>query len=150
MADNDLLKQPARGSGRRFEKGHSGNPAGRPPGRRNDATLAAESLLEGEAEALTRMAIERAQQGDPIALKLCLERILPRRRERPITVDLPPVNSAADLAPAATAILRAIAAGNLTPCEAQAVLAVYGGARSIFETTTLEARVKALEEGFHS
>ncbi len=44
----------------RFEAGRSGNPNGRPKGARNKATIVVESLLEGEAEALTRRAIELA------------------------------------------------------------------------------------------
>ena len=63
-----------RGSGRRFEEGQSGNPAGRPKGARNRTTLAMQALLEGEAESLTRKAIEMAQEGDPVALRMCLDR----------------------------------------------------------------------------
>lgn len=37
-----------------FSKGRSGNPRGRPPGARNAATVIAEQLLDGEAEALIR------------------------------------------------------------------------------------------------
>jgi len=58
-----------------FKKGQSGNPNGRPKGIRNKATMAAQELLDGEAEALTRKAIEKAMEGDMTALKLCLERI---------------------------------------------------------------------------
>ena len=50
----------------------------RPKGARNRATLAAETLLDGEAEALTRKAVELALAGDTTALRLCLERVLPR------------------------------------------------------------------------
>jgi hypothetical protein len=32
-----------------FEKGQSGNPAGRPPGSRNKATILAEAMFQGEA-----------------------------------------------------------------------------------------------------
>jgi hypothetical protein len=67
----------------RFRPGVSGNPRGRPPGSRNHATLAAAALLEGEAEAITRKAVELALAGDPVALRLCMERILPPLRERP-------------------------------------------------------------------
>jgi Family of unknown function (DUF5681) len=61
----------------RWEKGQSGNPRGKPRGARNRATLLAEALLDGEAEALTRKAIEKALEGDGMALRLCLERVLP-------------------------------------------------------------------------
>jgi len=43
-----------------FKPGRSGNPNGRPAGSRNKATLAIESLLEGEAEALARKVVELA------------------------------------------------------------------------------------------
>jgi len=75
--------------GRPFEKGQSGNPAGRPPGARHKATVAAEAMLDGEVEALTRKAIELALAGDTTALRLCLDRILPPRCERPTSFELP-------------------------------------------------------------
>ena len=71
MAVNSLQKQPARGPGRPFEKGRSGNPAGRRTGSRNKATLAAAALLAGESEGLTRKAVELALVGDPTAMRLC-------------------------------------------------------------------------------
>ena len=55
-----------------FSKGTSGNPSGRPAGSRNHATLLMESLLEGEAEQLTRKLLELALGGDLIAIRLCL------------------------------------------------------------------------------
>ena len=64
MSDVPSPKLPARVRGRPFEKGRSGNPAGRRPGSRNKATLAAAALLAGEAEALTRTAVEFALAGD--------------------------------------------------------------------------------------
>jgi hypothetical protein len=70
-----------------------GNP-GKPKGARHRTTLAAEALLDGEAEALARKAVELALAGDTLALRLCLDRILPPRRDRPIAFRLPPVGSA--------------------------------------------------------
>src|SRR4051794_24922955 len=58
-----------------FQKGQSGNPHGKPKGTRHRVTVAAETLLEGEAEAITRKAIELAKQGDGPALRLCMDRI---------------------------------------------------------------------------
>ena len=79
-----------------FQKGQSGNPRGRPVGARHKATLAAEALLDGEAEALTRKAIEAALDGDSVAMRLCLESIFPVRRSRPVQFAIPPLRSAAD------------------------------------------------------
>ena len=58
--------------GRPFAPGQSGNPNGRPKGARNKATIAAEALLDGDAEAITRKIVEKALDGDMIALRLCL------------------------------------------------------------------------------
>src|SRR6516225_1902789 len=91
--------------GRPFTKGQSGNPAGKPRGARHRATLAAEALLDGEAEALTRKAIELALAGDPIAMRLRLDRILPPRRECPTTFALPDLGSVADAGAARAAVL---------------------------------------------
>jgi hypothetical protein len=73
MAVDSLYKQRRGAGGRPFQKGQSGNLAGRPPGSRNRTTFVAEALLEGEAQALTRTAIELALEGDRTALRLCLE-----------------------------------------------------------------------------
>ena len=70
-----------------FKPGQSGNPAGKPKGTRNKATLAVEALLDGEAEELTRKAIELAKTGDIPALRICLDRILPPRKDRPLNLD---------------------------------------------------------------
>ncbi len=80
MVGEEEEKMPERVRGRPFAKGRSGNPAcSGPLGSRNKATMAARMLLAGEAEALTRKAVELALTGDPTALRLCLERILPAR-----------------------------------------------------------------------
>jgi hypothetical protein len=60
--------------GRPFEPGQSGNPKGRPKGARNNATILAEALLDGEANAITRKLIETPLRGDTTALRLCLDR----------------------------------------------------------------------------
>src|SRR5271166_907949 len=92
-AENSVTKQ----RGRPFKRGQSGNPSGKPKGSRNRTTLAIEALLEGEAEALTRVCIERAKAGDSTALRLAMERICPPLRERAMLFELQSVTSAADL-----------------------------------------------------
>jgi len=88
-------RPPGRVRGRPFEKGRSGNPLRRRVGCRNKTTIAAAAFLAGEAEALTRKAVELALVGDPTAMRLCIERILPQCRERAVKFALPPIESAA-------------------------------------------------------
>jgi len=126
----------------RFQKGQSGNPSGRPRGARNSATLAAETLLEGEAEKLTRKAIEMALDGDAVALKICLDRIYPVRKDRAVRFGLPPITSARDAADLAAGVVEAVAAGNLTPSEAAEVgklIDIYVRAHQTAENDRVES-----------
>lgn len=123
-----------------------GNP-GKPRGARHKATQAALALLDGEAGALTRKAVEMALAGDTTALRLCLERIAPPRRDAPVQFTLPKMETARDAARAAGAVLEAVAAGELTPSEGAHLMALVETYRRTLETTELEARVAALEHG---
>lgn len=123
-----------------------GNP-GKPRGARHKATQAALALLDGEAGALTRKAVEMALAGDVTALRLCLERIAPPRRDAPVQFTLPRMETARDAARAAGAVLEAVAAGELTPTEGAHLMALVETYRRTLETTELEARVAALEHG---
>lgn len=123
-----------------------GNP-GRPKGARHRVTLAVAELLDGEAEALTRKAIELAKDGDMAALRLCLERIAPPRKDTPVAFDLPKVENAEEAAKAARAVLEAVSAGNITPLEGAAVMRLIEEFRRTLETCELEARVTRIEEG---
>jgi hypothetical protein len=128
-----------------FEKGQSGNPAGRPPGARNKATIMAEMLLQGEVEAMTRVAIERAKAGDLAALRMCLDRAAPPCKHRTIAFALPPLESAQDAASALAAITAAVAAGELTPSEAGELFKLVDGFARMLEAKNLEQRVAKLE-----
>jgi hypothetical protein len=145
MAADSLQKQRLGPGGRPFPKGRSGNPAGRPPGSRNRATLAAEVLLEGEAEALTRRAIDLALEGDTTALRLCLERIVPQRRSRPVAFDLPPIDRVEDLAGAIRSVLQEVARGRLLLDEGATLVGMMESTRRAVETVDLEKRLRLLE-----
>ena len=129
-----------------FQPGQSGNPNGRPKGARHKTTLAIESLLDGEAEALTRKVIEKAKEGDLAALKLCLDRLAPVRRGRPIEVELPDLNCAGDLAKAGAVVTQQLGEGIISPEEAAAVMGTLDSALKLFEAGELEERIAALEE----
>ena len=132
-------------SGGKFQPGQSGNPAGKAKGTRNATTLALEALLDGEAAALTRKAIELAQDGDTVALRLCLDRLLPPRKDRPITFALPPITTTDDLPLATGAIVAAVAAGELTPAEASEISKTLDVHVRAIEATDLHKRLAALE-----
>jgi hypothetical protein len=130
----------------KFKSGQSGNPGGRPKGALNKATLATQALLDGEAEALTRKVVELAKEGNPVALRLCLDRLLPPRKDRPVNFTLPRIEGAQDLVKALGAILEAVAQGEITPGEGQTLTAMLDGYRKGLETADLEARITALEK----
>ena len=129
----------------RFKKGQSGNPKGRPEGSRSKATLAAEVLLDGEVENLTRKAIDLAKGGDIAALRLCMDRIVPPRKDRPIRLDLPEMETAEDLSKALGTLVKAMAEGELTPVEAEKTAAVLEIRRRAIETLDHETRLEELE-----
>jgi hypothetical protein len=118
-----------------------GNP-GRRPGARNKATLAALALLEGEAEAITRKAVELAKGGDTVALKLVLDRLLPKGRA--IRLNLP-TRTLKDLEEAGDTVRAALAHGMITLDEVTVLTNLLESRRRLIETTELERRLAALE-----
>jgi hypothetical protein len=145
-AENTARKQ----RGRPFERGKSGNPKGRPKGSRNQTTMAVEALLDSEAVALTRKAVEKALEGDMAALRLCLERVLPPRRDRPVTFDLPKLETASDSLNASAAILAACAAGSLSPGEAADIMDLLSVHVRTIEIVEIEARLTTLEKALQA
>ena len=131
--------------GTKFAPGQSGNPAGKAKGTRNKTTLAVEALLEGEADALTRKAIEMAKQGDGPALRMCLDRLAPPRKDSPVCFDLLPIKSVADTVEASSALLSAVAGGDVTPDEASRIMSLLTSHKVLVETGEFERRLEALE-----
>ncbi|TXN40681.1 hypothetical protein FV232_27155 [Methylobacterium sp. WL30] len=129
-----------------FEKGQSGNPSGRPKGSRNRTSLAMEAILEGEGEALTRKAIEMALDGDGPALRLCMDRLMPARKDRPVTFELPAIESTADIPKATSALLHAVSSGDLTPSEAADVGKAIDAHVKAIEAHEFAERLAALEQ----
>src|SRR5512140_3599693 len=95
----------------RFVEGTSGNPAGRPRGSRNRATVLMERLLDGEAEELTRKTVDLAKAGDTRALALCLDRLMPPRKDAFVCFDFRLPESSADVPLALLKIIAAISEG---------------------------------------
>jgi Family of unknown function (DUF5681) len=128
-----------------FKPGKSGNPKGRPKGARNATTLALESLLDGQATALTQKAIDLALTGDLTALRICLDRILPPRKDRPVTFDFPMITTIAEAATTMSWILTAVAAGDITPAEASEISKLVDTYVKAVEAVELAERISHLE-----
>ena len=141
MATNDhpspsVQKRPR---GRPFPKGNGG----RKLGSRNRASLLADALLEGEEEALIRKGIELAKAGDPQMLKFFLDKILPK--ERPVKIDLPPIESRRDLVAAFAAIMQAVGAGKIAPSEGSAVAALLASIARFIDDAEVVAQLRKME-----
>jgi hypothetical protein len=129
----------------RFKPGVSGNPNGKPKGTRHKITRAVEELLEGQHEALTQAAVKKALEGDTVALRLCLDRIAPPRKDTPVSFELPPIATATDTVAASSSLLAAVAASEVTPDEAGRVMALLTAHKALVDASTFEARLAALE-----
>ena len=132
-------------NGRNTDGKFSDGNAGRPKGSRNKATIAIESLLEGQAEALTQNAISKALEGDSIALRLCMDRIAPPMKDKPVVFSLPQMQSAMCASQASGSVLNAVSDGTLTPIEGTRVMGLIDSYRRTLEITEIEARLQTLE-----
>jgi hypothetical protein len=133
-----------RGDLGRFLPGNPGGP-GRPRGSRNKVTELVESMLDGEAEALTRKLIAQAKRGNATAMGIVFARLAPPRRDRAISLTLPKINSSADLLAAHAAIIAAAADGEVTPSEAASITSVLDHYRRATDAVHFEERLAALE-----
>lgn len=129
-----------------FQPGQSGNPAGRPKGARSKAMQALDAILDGEAEAITRKVIELALDGDTQAIRMCMDRLAPPRKERPITFALPPIKTAADLSLATDAVLQAVADGEITPGEVADLSNLVATHIQAIQATDMNERLLRIEQ----
>ena len=132
-------------NGRNTAGQFSAGNSGRPKGSRNKATIAIESLLAGQAEALTQTAVTKALEGDSMALRLCMERIAPAPKDQPVSFSLPKIKNAMDASEAAGSVLIAVSEGELTPLEAMRVMGLIDSYRRTLELTEIEERLQKLE-----
>ena len=87
-----------------------------------------------------------ALAGDGPVLRAILDRLCPPRKDGPVKMKLPPMQTAADLSAAMSSILAAVAAGQLTPSEAAALAGLVETHRRAIETAELAERIAKLEE----
>lgn len=140
--------QQRKAKGRPFPKGVSGNPAGRPRGARNKASVLAQKLMEDQTEAVVNAVIAAALGGDMTACKLIVERLVPPAKERPIKADLqiPTTLTAANAGKVFSQIFRAVSKGGLQPGEGKALVEMMQAYLQAHEYAELAERIEELEQ----
>jgi Family of unknown function (DUF5681) len=130
-----------------FQKGQSGNPAGRPRGSLNRATVLAQELLSARVESIAGKLIELAERGDMRAIRVCMDRLAPVIKHQPIAVELPPIEKPADSVEAVASIAAAVAAGELTATEAAQLAKVVDVYVRALDSKGFDQRLSKLEKG---
>ena len=143
--ENDLQFQASRNVEGKFLKGQSGNPAGKPPGIRNRAIMIVEQLFDGACGEVSREALAKAMNGDSAVLRLIVTRLIGPRRHRASSFALPPLENAADVAPAIAAIIAAAAEGAISTAEACEMSQVVERYSRALAGEEVEARLQRLE-----
>ena len=101
--------------------------------------------MQSDAKAIVEAVLTAARTGDMTAARIVLRPRMPARKDRPVMFSLPEINSAADASSAMAGMLAAVAAGEITPGEAQDVAGLIDAFRKTIETAELEARIATLE-----
>jgi len=152
MSDKPIAKAPGKATRGNlkpgFKKGQSGNPAGRKPGQRNKATLLALALMEGELDAIVRSVIEAAKGGDLTASRLIVDKLIPAAKSRPVTINLPMLDTIESCRAAQAAIIASVASGDMLPDDGEAMSVLVENQRRGLESEHILERIAALEERF--
>jgi hypothetical protein len=119
---------------------------GRPVGSRNKNTLLVEELLDEKSESLLQKALSLAQQGNIPMLRLLLDRVLPRQKDAPVSIEPLPISTPEELLQAQESVMRELALGQLSLRQAQQIFSLIEARRRVLETQELEQRLRALEE----
>ena len=101
-----------------FVTGQSGNPAGRPVGSRNKVNRAMDPVFAANGEAIIERVVEHAKAANPVAMRLCMDRLVPGGKHRLLRFQLPPMKTGEDVYAAITTIHDALGDGAISIGEA--------------------------------
>ena len=125
-----------------WQPGQTGNPKGRPPGQSEITRLRA--ALAGDVPDILAGLVMAAKGGDVQAARLILERILPPVKAIEQAVELP-LPDGGTLTAKASAVLSAVAMGELAPGQGAQLLAAISSLARVTELDELTARIEKLE-----
>lgn len=118
---------------------------GRPRGSRNKKTLYLEAMQQ-HGEPLIHQCQMLALKGDPTALRLCIERLVPLCKPSNGHFRLPVTHSVSDLVKALAAVMHAVARGQLSAQEGEAFAKIIESQKRTMETEQFEVRLQVLEQ----
>ncbi|MCO6413524.1 MAG: hypothetical protein J5I92_12370 [Thiogranum sp.] len=134
---------PARGNGKGWLPGQSGNPSGRPRGSKNKRSMVAQEL-EKNGSAIVRKLIEAALAGDVQALNIALQRIMPPLKARSEKVQFA-LDADAPLTQQARQVMQAVAEGVIDPDTGKMLIDSIGAFAALKGVDELEERLNKLE-----
>ena len=114
---------PPQPRGRPWVKGQSGNPKGRPP-RAHTTARVAEYLIGRKTIPLTKKLIALALDGDKTAMRLCLDRIAPPRRDADEWLGLALAEDTDSLRAVMNLAADAAEKGAITPAQSEALVRI--------------------------
>jgi hypothetical protein len=126
-----------------FQKGQSGNPAGRRPGLIDKRQRIAQAF-EADGAEIAKVVIEAAKKGDMQAATLVLSRLSPPMKPRAERVRFD-LDVTQPLAAQAAQVISAVATGQLDTESAQTVLTCLGTYAALVQSDELQSRLAALE-----
>ena len=106
-----------------FQKGKSGNPAGKPKGALNKRPPLSK-LLEPHAKALVAKMLELALAGDSVALRLCIERLIPKADQKQVVAVMPNLNDL-ETSQIIPALLKSLAGQEISVSEIKSLMDIF-------------------------
>ena len=114
--------EPGDGAGKADSAPNQGN--GRPKGARNRRHRELEQYARSRSMKLLETIVTAAEKGDMIAAKIIMDRVWPKPRTAPITLDLPKTETPADVRAAMLDIIQRVADGEITTDDGASIVAM--------------------------
>ena len=119
---------------------------GRPPGAKNRKPSYAREWANEHLDDVLDAAQKAAMAGDSTASKTIIGLVAAPAKDRPIDIELPKVESVADVPVAALAVGKAALSGKITPLEASNLLDVLERIVKISAASDIENRLAEIEK----